>query len=58
MLEELFVTLWQTVRGIFISIPTDNVLGTVYVILNTAIQLILALLGFTSGGGAFSMLPF
>ncbi len=57
MLEELFTTLWQTVQGLFVSIPLENALSVAYVVLNTAIQLILALFGFSSGGGG-SILPF
>ena len=57
MLQELVTSLWQTVQGLVVTIPVENALAGVYVVLNTALQLLLALFGFGSGGGG-SILPF
>lgn len=58
-LEELFEVdilndLYQLVQGLIVNIPVDNAVGAIYVFLNTAVLLLLSLLGFSgSGGGLF-----
>ncbi|HNR31699.1 MAG TPA: hypothetical protein PKI11_12495 [Candidatus Hydrogenedentes bacterium] len=50
--------LYQLAQGLIVDIPTDNALAWAYVIINTAVTLLLSLLGFNPGGGGGSILPF
>lgn len=46
--------LYQLVQALIIDIPVDNALGAIYIFLNTAVSLLLSVLGFNgSGGGLF-----
>ncbi len=56
MLGDIFSRLFGMIEGLFVSIPTDNALGKLYVFLDTAVRLLLSLIGYTSDGGG-SILP-
>lgn len=56
MLGDIFSRLFGMLEGLFVSIPTDNALGKLYVFLDTAVRLLLSLIGYTSDGGG-SILP-
>lgn len=46
--------LYQLVQALVINIPVNNALGAIYVFLNTAVSLLLSVLGFSgTGGGLF-----
>jgi len=55
MLGDLVGRLFDLIQGTFVTIPLDNPLATVYVVLNTALQLIL---GLFFGSGDVDILPF
>lgn len=53
MIADLFSQLFTTLQAVFINIPVDNTLGSVYVFLNLVGNLLITLLfgGSTSGSG-------
>lgn len=48
--------LYQLVQALVVNIPVDNALGAIYVFLNTAISLLLSVLGFSGSGGILGSL--
>ena len=54
---EGLIQLFETIQAQVVNIPTDNVLGLVYVALN-AVMLLFAMLFGAGGEGGFSIFPF
>jgi hypothetical protein len=52
VIADLFSQVFSTIQALFINIPVDNTLGSLYVVLNTLSSFLITILfgGSTSGG--------
>lgn len=52
MFLEILSDIWTTLQSQIINVPTDSVLGVLYVILNMGALIVMTLLGYSGTGGS------